>query len=354
MIKLISNLCELASIKEDWDLLYQQDNNYSPFQSYDYNFISSEIMMNNKCYLYIICYYKEKNKKADAILPLYIDTEGTLRFINDEHTDFSTALIRIDIRTDFSMYEEIYQYIISNKNINRIFLNHLCHRDLLIPYMGYFNCHAKIYRTENYSSFPIYKEDSNKSYIDSFSHLTAKERNRLKNIDKKLTETTFKILNAKNSDQYPEDAINKLMEEMIVKGIRTDIYFNALFKKFIKELYNKGILTIAVLSDCNKIISISFYFQCKNNSLIQWVIIYADKKYNMWNKLCCLKYFYNQGGGIFNFGRGTYGYKVQHFRPVIQNLFCVDIPLTTKAQFNIIKNECISFLKDKLRTIIKK
>ena len=40
MIKVIKNVNELEEIRECWDVLYEEDDNCTPFQCFDYNYIS--------------------------------------------------------------------------------------------------------------------------------------------------------------------------------------------------------------------------------------------------------------------------------------------------------------------------
>ena len=40
MIKIIDNIEEFKNLKSDWDFLYEKDDQYSVFQSFDYNYFS--------------------------------------------------------------------------------------------------------------------------------------------------------------------------------------------------------------------------------------------------------------------------------------------------------------------------
>lgn len=94
MIVVIEDMEGFKSLETEWNDLYS-DNDFLPFQSYEYNFISWNDMLNNQQNsLFIICYYEENAKQIGAIFPLYVDIRKCLRFINDSHTDFQTALIR--------------------------------------------------------------------------------------------------------------------------------------------------------------------------------------------------------------------------------------------------------------------
>jgi len=333
MIKIIRDVNELEEIRECWNELYKEDDNCTPFQSFDYNIISWKRFGQKDYSLFVILYYRNQEKKPCAIFPLCVDSKRCLRFINEDHSDYQTALVKKSARSDLKMYEEVYELVKIQPNIDRICLDHLRHDDLLIPYFGHLGF-ARIYGTESYSYLPIVSISGDGGFIDSLRHLTAKERNRLKNIDKKAVDLSFKILSIENA-AYPEKEVNKLVQVMIKNGIRTTEYFTDNLLGFIKDLYQANVLNIGMVCHGQDIGSLSFFYQSNNGMCIQWIIVYSDKAYNLQAKLKIINFVYENGGGIFNFGRGTYAYKIQHFRPVIQNLFCVDIPFRRRARVRL-------------------
>ena len=346
MIKIIKTINELETIRECWNALYEKDDYCTPFQSFDYNCISWKKFCHKGYSLFVIVYSMKQEKTPCAIFPFCIDSKKCLRFINEDHSDFQTAIIRASVKADLNMYEEVYGYIKGQPNIQRICLNHLRHDDLLLHYLGYISSYARLYGTESYSYLPISpSQGDGGTFIDSLRHLTAKERNRLKNIEKKATDLSFKIISIE-SDDYPEKETNELVQTMIRKGIRSTAYFTDNLLGFIKELYKAGVLKIGMIYQGENLGSISFFYQCKNGMCIQWIIVYSDKTYNLQAKLKIINSVYESGGGIFNFGRGTYAYKIQHFRPIIQNLFCVDIPFRRKAR--------IMLMLDSIKEVRKK
>jgi hypothetical protein len=352
MIKVIKEINELEDIRECWNALYEEDDNYTPFQSFEYNYISWKRFGQGDHSLFVILYYHNQEKTPCAVFPLCIDSKKCLRFINEDHSDYQTALIKESAKTDLKMYEEVYELVKNQPNIDRICLNHLRHDDLIIPYMGHLSF-ARIYGTESYSYLPIVEGSDDGEFIDSLRHLSAKERNRLKNIEKKATDLSFKIMSIE-SDTYPEKDVNELVQVMITKGIRTTAYFTDNLLGFIKDLYQAGVLKIGMVYQGQDIGSISFFYQSKNGTCIQWIIVYSDKVYNLQAKLKIINSVYESGGGIFNFGRGTYAYKIQHFRPIIQNLFCVDIPFRRKARMMLMLNSLKDVNKKIMYNVKKK
>lgn len=352
MIKVIDNINELEEIREYWNVLYEEDDNCTPFQSFAYNYISWK-RFHQGYSLFVILFYQNQEKTPCAIFPFCIDSRNCLRFINEDHSDFQTVIAKKSAKADIKMYEEVYGYIKSQPNIQRICLNHLRHDDLLLHFLGHVSSYARLYGTESYSYLPISpNQGEGSSFIDSLHHLTAKERNRLKNIEKKSSDLSFKIISIE-SDDYPEKEVNKLVHIMIGKGIRSTEYFTDNLLGFIKDLYQAGVLKIGMIYQGQDLGSISFFYQCKNAMCIQWIIVYSDKAFNLQAKLKIINSVYENGGGIFNFGRGTYAYKIQHFRPIIQNLFCVDIPFRRKARMMLML-ESLNDVKKKILYNIKK
>ena len=347
MIKAIKKINELEEIRESWDALYEEDDNCTPFQSFEYNCISWK-RFHRDYSLFVILFYQSQEKTPCAIFPFCIDSKKCLRFINEDHSDFQTAIVKKSAKADLKMYEEVYGYIKSQPNIQRICLNHLRHDDLLLHYLGHLSPYVRMYGTESYSYLPISPCQGNgDSFIDSLRHLSAKERNRLKNIEKKASDLSFKVISIE-SDDYPEKEVNELVHVMIDKGIRSTAYFTDNLLGFIKDLYQAGVLKIGMIFQGQDLGSISFFYQCQNGMCIQWIIVYSDKAYNLQAKLKIINSVYESGGGVFNFGRGTYAYKIQHFKPIIQNLFCVDIPFRRKARVMLM----LESLKDVNKKVI--
>lgn len=344
MIKVIKNIDELDSVRDCWNAMYDEDLNCTPFQSFEYNCISWKRLHKENSSLFVIVYSYKQEKTPCAIFPFCIDSHHCLRFINEDHSDFQTALMTKSAQTNLTMYEEIYDYIKKQPEIDRICLDHLRHDDFLLHYFKQVSVYARLYGTESYSYLPIVANQSDGSFIDSLHHLTAKERNRLKNIEKKAEGLSFKVISIDDSD-YPESEVLDLVQKMIRSGIRSETYFTDDLLAFIKDLYLAGVLKIGLIYHGEELGSASFFYQNDKGLSIQWIIIYSDKIYNLQAKLRIINSVYENGGGIFNLGRGTYKYKIQHFRPVIQNLFCVDIPFRRKARVKLMLQSFNDILK---------
>ena len=63
MIKVISDINELKEIRDYWSFLYEEDDNCTPFQSFDYIFISWNRFCQKGNSLFVILFCQKKRKK---------------------------------------------------------------------------------------------------------------------------------------------------------------------------------------------------------------------------------------------------------------------------------------------------
>lgn len=108
-------------IKDEWKILYNL-NPKTIFQSYEYNVISWKYKVSNGR-LHIVV-YQDNDNHAKAILPTYIDSRGTLRFINDSGTDICDLIYNPNNNL-YDVMKEISSYISSNGEIKNISLENL-------------------------------------------------------------------------------------------------------------------------------------------------------------------------------------------------------------------------------------
>ena len=90
-IKIVDNIVDFKKLRPKWKYLYRKDNQYSVFQSFEFNYFSwTNDIQYKDSKLTIICI--EINNKICSIFPLYIDSDKRVRFINDIHADFCDCL----------------------------------------------------------------------------------------------------------------------------------------------------------------------------------------------------------------------------------------------------------------------
>lgn len=350
MFKIIRKQDQFEEFKEDWNKLWQLSPNATFFQTYDYNIIASErfIVCNNKNELHVLIHSNGDNV-IDSIFPFYIDSSKRLRFINDIHTDFCDALFLEGIN-HYSVIEELYQHIQKEKRISGVFLDNLSDASPLLPYLKVFMQNAFVFSQTEHSYIKCNKSDNP---ISSLTHLNAKERNRLNNNYKKSKGTEL-IIFAKDNNEYPENDLIFLKQQMIDKKIRSGSYLDEKMFAFIKELYLASLIEIPILYENNSPVSAGIIFINKKNSYaMRWIILYRESKYNLWNNI---HYFINKvyvENITIDFGRGGYDYKMQNFKPDVKNLYRLMYSKTWTGNFYVFCKMNMSHFRKTLKLLLK-
>lgn len=330
MIRLISDIPQLEEIEPIWENIFQKDPMVTPFQKYGYIRASVDYQQELHPQLSILLVKDDMSSQWVAIFPFVVYPKGELRFINADHTDFCAPLILPEYN-HYNLYEEVAQYIIHNKDIISLLLDNITANDMLlsafIPHFKYNICVASDY----YSLIPVYRLATDRDAVDGFRFVKKVRRNKLRKIRQKYPEAVFKFFAKKDGDNYPADIIKKLVEQMINNGIRTRAYFSQSMLEFWENLYNSNILSVAVLYDKGCPLVCNFVLKDENNNqYIKWILLYNDSHLNMVLNMFIEEVIYNGNGGIINFARGIYDYKLVNFHPDVKPLFRLYLSKTKK------------------------
>lgn len=355
MIKIIRDKDSLLDIKDIWDHIFEHDNEATPFQKFEY--VLSSLFLNpsaNKS-LYIIMIKDDASNQWIAIFPFVLDKKGVLQYINARHTDFCSPIINKEFN-DFNLYKELSEYIIQEKDINKMVLENITpHSNLtgvLKPHFRYMITHDMNF----YSSIPVYSLPDDKDSISAFRYVRAKQ---LKNLRKSKKQTssncTFEIRRIADGHAYPQKEIDTLVNQMLNKGIRVKSYFSDEMLSFWKELYDSGVLIAALLYENGEIKTCNFmYYDEKRNEYIKWLMLYMENSWNMKINIMIADHIYHNGGGIINFARGIYDYKLTNFHPDVKPLFCVRI---AKSPWGHIRNMfavAVHYSKPVMKTLLRR
>lgn len=304
---------------DEWKTLYNS-NPRTIFQSYEYNVISWKYkVLHGK--LYIIAYVDNDNH-VKAILPTYIDSRGTLRFINDSGTDICDLIYDSNSNL-FDVAKEMNSYIIANKKIKNLSLENLTHESPLLSYFKIFFSKSIIFSNNEVSFLDCQQSEDT---ISEFKHLSSDRRKKLKKVVKLASDFKFKIFNHGNGDEIPLLPLKELAKSMVEHGIRKKAYFNQPFWDFVTECFDNNLIEVALLYDNGGTpISAGFVF-INNRVSIRWVILYCEPKYNLWNNILYMETKGKTCSYENNFGRGGYDYKMNNFKPHISLLYKIIIP----------------------------
>jgi len=318
MVYVVDDIDKFISIEKDWEELQENSCIYNPFLSYTFVFSSWKNIVSKEsksASLYILC-VKDKSKEIIAILPCYLTNKRVLYFINWQDADFLGALVKKEYECNHYLFKELCEFIINDERVRSIHLDNLKSDSPLLSYMKYFFSPSFVFASNAFSTIPVSRKRVEEKMPSL--HLHAKDKNRLSNILKKCGDMEMKVYRIDESD-YPENILQELVDYMISTGQRSKDYFCKGRLDLIKDLYNKELVSIAVVKEGGLYVSASVFYRGEKE-LINWIIVYRESKHNLTNKLLLLNSFSEEGGGTFNFARGTYSYKLQHFRPIVGNL----------------------------------
>lgn len=350
MIKVINTVEGLEKLEEQWNSLYENISYKTPFQTFSFNY-NSWSLLESSVPLHILCFYKQK--LLQAIFPCVLTPRGRLQFINGIHSDFCGALILDEYRKDFFLYKELVDYIRDTEEIKSFMFDNLKEDNYLAPVLQYFFKGMQTRLSNKWSFFEIMgKKEKDESFIHGMPHISAKDRANMKRYVRQTTDMSLKFYKKEN-DQYPVEIVDGIVEDMLSTGIRVEAYFSKTFKELIHRLYDDNVLSVAVSSNDNEPLSANLYL-IHGNEYIDWLAIYKSAHYNSMNIVQGIDYIYQNGGGIMNFARGIYDYKVSNFRPEIHNLYRIQYSKSFVGQCIDLLSVYKYYLKVMLKPIIRR
>lgn len=309
--EIIDNINKFLEIESKWNNLYFSDD-YTFFQSFNYNFYSwKNILFKDSLNTLNIILVSQKNTLV-AICPFYIDKLKRLRFINDIHTDFCDILLveEFELSKIINSFNQIKSISLINvtkeSNIQKV---------LNLDQYNYIH---------KYQSFFSYINLKKGEFPQNHSILRSKQKSEFRRIAKKHTDSIHLILSINNSD-FPINQINTLRNKMIKSKVRRKSFLDSNFLKLIQSLYAKNELIISIIKNGSCIKAISFILK-KDNNYLFWVDMYDHSKMiNIFNyiKFISAKSFRKDVN--VHFGRGDYLYKLNNFKPKIENLLHINI-----------------------------
>lgn len=354
MIKIITNLEELQKFRDNWNFIYTNTPNSTPFQHFEY--LYSSLININKAddNLYIIILWNNIYKQWFAVFPFIKTKKGILKFINVSHSDFCTPLI-IPQFNNYNLYEEVAEFLSAQKDIKGLWLENVRPEDSSLSMFKPFFKYSVSYDMNYFSDISIYSTENDRDIIDAFRYVNSTKRKNLRKLMKSMEGIEFKLCNKSDNIPYPAYEINFLIKFMVEKGIRDEEYFSDSMLTFWKDLYENGVLSVALLGDGENIKSCNLiFYNEKRNEYISWIMLYTDRAWNLNINLKIAEYIYNNGMGTINFARGIYDYKLVNFHPDVKPLFCVKIAKTKWGHCKNIVSMASHFSKPIIKTFLRR
>ena len=306
MIKVITTIEGFKNLESDWTVLYEKSMSKTPFQSFSYNYWAWTEFHDEEGCLYLLVSRSNVTKCINGIFPCFIDKKHTLRFINDKHTDFCSAIIDNE---DFghSSYEELSGHLQTDTNIRIIHFANLEYDNQLKSSFKPFFKNLYVFENNAYSKLSIVPHDKDKDFVDCLQGLNAKGRWKIRKELSSQDQLRFELVSVSSGKGFPQDVIDELRSIMICKGERTSEYFSERMLSFWRSMYQDGLLVVALLYKENSIYSAYLmFFDIFKNEYIEWIVLYREKKYNLVASIKLIEYLYNEGGAYLNCARALY------------------------------------------------
>lgn len=309
MISILSDLDDLAAVESTWRR-EEQFAGARVFQTYAW-VISAwrTLLATDPANRLWVVQWTQDGRKGQVFFPLYIDGNGTLRFILDVHSDICGAVGDWNGNLHWA-YKELAAAIRAEKQIKRVWLQKMRGGSSTLNGLGVFLHGALVYRDNAYSW--VVNETCD-DFIMGQNQLKSKDRADLKGVRRKADrETTLKVL-LPGRDPYPAKIVDGLVAHMLQIN-RSDVFFPTGMREFTEEIYRAGLCDILILERQSKPIALNFLLK-KDSRYLSWIFLYADARASSAMYIKYLTEKARTDSFIFDFGVGVYDYKIGTFRP---------------------------------------
>lgn len=319
MIKIVTTSEAFAALEERWNEMVAQCAKATPYQYHALCRLSWEMWKDKGDQLYIICHHKKEECVADAIFPCYL-RNGELHWI-DFHCDFDCPIDVSPQNERYEMYAEVVEHIQSNPSITMVSFSRILHDSPLLGYFHAMGGYTKIQVSNAYSVIPLL--DNEPDTIASIATLVKQKQRKIKDIAKRGVKQTTKLYDPA-ADRYPGSDIVQLADHMVAEGIRDAAYMSNHFLSFFERLYEVG--AIKVLISYEEDMPVASFFllhDVHRNELIEWVLLYKHRRYNLQLMVHLLGIMKDRGIARLNLACGIYGYKMLNFHPEVHCVYAV-------------------------------
>ncbi len=319
--RIIKTTEDFSSYRKPWEELYASVQDATPFQSYAWN---REWYVNRYSDhpLFILVIYRNNPENPSLIAPMMIDKKGTLRFIADGHTDYSTFLMEknIKISARYEIMKTFKTAIENGEEIRSVEMKNIPQSNKDVPLLFSLLDYKKIIYQNNAVSYLEFVPE--KDFMKCFGHMTSKQRSEVKRVFKKNESLHSAWLRA-GRDPFPEKEMMGLVACMIDSGSRDRNFLNPTLMKVIRSLYENNLMIIHEMKDGeNKTSCMNLVLKFpKTDTYLLWIDIYNDTPLiNLSSYVSLIKSLCETENETFriDFGRGLYDYKIKNFLPEIE------------------------------------
>ena len=349
MIEVIDTLEKLDAIKDVWQTLeknpqmrVQQTFEWTRAGWLHFNSVEGDARLR-------IIKWQRDSQVGCVIFPFYIDRRGTLRFINDIHCDATNVVCGADGNHHYA-FLEVIEWIMTNPEIKRIHLRQMPSGVEALNFFSVLIRGSIVYRDHGYSWLDVRKSQN---VADALPHYKKKDRKKFSTLLKKAADYEYRRYLAGQGDDFPQDVFDRIRECMITSGRRTSQYLDDRLFAFAKDMFAKGIIEVASLSQ-NGEPHIAAFRLIKDNRRLCWIVLYDDAKLPTALHSRYMSDLAGERDFIYDFGVGPYGYKLVTFKPMTAPTFSLQMAKSPWGQMMAVKDLLVRYAKDYLKPIIRK
>ena len=353
MFEIIHDIDGFSALRKDWERMNANNPASRIFQSFEWNLMlwQNFFSQNATQYKLYIVHGKRQNHEEEAILPAFLDSKGTLRFIGDYYSDVLDIVVPSHKGNWHVFFEDFVRFICARDEIKRVYFGKMPATSEFLPYLGvyYKSNGATITYGQTLLTLNV---ASGETFSSVFPHLNSKDRNALKHIMHIRPDLQFKVYSNAAGDAYPSKKIMDLRNWMVSHGLRANDALPDGLIDALGEYYNSDRCEIAAFENDNGFEMFSFQiFDGTPQYVVSWVTMHKDRQLTTSANLRYIMEKARTSPIVFDFGTGAYPYKLGTFRPNIHALYTFQ---TKRAAFGDLVQDLRGVASFYLKSNLKK
>ena len=349
MVDIISTEEGFDSLKPIWEKL-EQNANMKIMQTFLWQRFSWKLLQNIAGNALWILKWSQDGKDDVVIFPFYIDRNGTLRWIFDEHCDSCDAVYSSCKLNRHWVYKEVSDIIMAERRIKSIWLQKMEGGSEALNYFGVFLQGASVYK-DHASAYICVNHPGD--FISDQDHLRSDGRKHLRKLLKQGESYQYALLSFNHGDAFPRDEIVFLRDYMIRSGMRKRGFLSSEMIDFVETIYNAGCCEIPLFKRNGSPISLEFRL-LKGTYSLDWIYLTMNPKTGTEINV---RYCVDRAkdiAGIIDFGVGVYEYKILTTRPMVKVTCSIVLGKTVLKHLRCILRLNIRMIKDFAKGVLLK
>ena len=305
MIKIVNDIDSVSNVIDmmnEHSIL--QENRY--LNLIDFKLVY-DIYKSNYVHIYFVVKYD--NNKPVSGLPLIIDKEGTLRFVNDKNIDVYEG---VGYGFNSIDYKRLTTKIGSDSRIKRVEFKSIAKSEDFIGRMRYFLGSGSMVSSE--TGLTLLKR------VDSqfIGHLKSKDRSELRRILKAYQNMQVELVS--HPSAFPQKELETLAHTMVQERRRGRKFLTSQDLEYVRQLFMQGKAELLIRNGVNSVEAINILLKYNDSHVMFWIDLYKSRKNINLSNYIDFIINYSDPYKTINFGRGLYSYKMKNFEPNTENL----------------------------------